>query len=47
MKNYADMIKAIQKVIKEYQNYNPREFIVQNYSMQAVVDGYREYLNAK
>jgi glycosyltransferase involved in cell wall biosynthesis len=47
MQNYEEMIKAIEKIIKDYESYTPREFIVQNYSMQSVVDGYKEYFNAK
>jgi len=47
MRNYEEMIKAIEKVIKDYESYIPREFIVQNYSMQSVADGYKEYFNVK
>lgn len=46
MRNYDAMIDAIDKVIKNYAIYNPRDFIVQNYSMQSVADGYKEYFDA-
>jgi glycosyltransferase involved in cell wall biosynthesis len=46
MRNYDAMIDAIAKVIKNYDIYNPRDFIVQNYSMQSVTDGYKEYFDA-
>jgi hypothetical protein len=40
------MLKSIEKVIHNYKEYSPRDFIVQNYSMQSVADGYKEYFNA-
>lgn len=46
MRNYDAMIYAIDKVIKNYDIYNSRDFIVQNYSMQSVADGYKEYFDA-
>lgn len=47
MQNYEEMLNAIEKVIKNYDKYKPREFIASNYSMQSVSDGYREYFNAQ
>ncbi len=46
MRNYDAMIDAIDKVIKNYSVYNPRDFIVQNYSMRSVADQYKEYFDA-
>ena len=46
MRNYNAMTDAIEKVIKNYDKYNPRDFIVQNYSTQSVADGYKEYFDA-
>lgn len=46
MRNYDEMLNAIEKVTKNYATYKPRDFIVQNYSMQSVADGYKEYFDA-
>lgn len=45
MRDYEDMLAAIEKVIKDYDNYKPREFILENYSMKSVTDDYKEYFN--
>jgi glycosyltransferase involved in cell wall biosynthesis len=47
MRDYDDMLKAIGKVIQNYEQYSPRKFIVENYSMQSVANGYKEYFNDK
>jgi len=45
IRNYDAMTDAIEKVIKNYDKYNPRNFIVHNYSMISVSDGYKEYFD--
>lgn len=45
IRNYDAMIDAIGKVINNYTIYNSRDFIVQNYSMQSVSNGYKEYFD--
>jgi glycosyltransferase involved in cell wall biosynthesis len=46
-RNYDDMLKAIVKIIKNYDNYKPREFIKENYSMDSIINGYRAYFNVR
>lgn len=46
MRNYDDMLEAIEKVIINYDKYSPRDFIEQNYSMESVSAGYKEYFDA-
>lgn len=45
IRDYKDMKNAIDKVINTYGQYQPREFILENYSMQSVADGYKEYFS--
>ena len=45
MDDYNDMISAIKTVIEADVAYQPREFIVKNYSMESVVKGYRDYFS--
>jgi glycosyltransferase involved in cell wall biosynthesis len=47
MRNYDDMLLAIKKVIENYNNYKPREYIINKYSNKSVSYGYKEYFNDK
>jgi L-malate glycosyltransferase len=47
IRNYEEMIKAVGRVVRNQEAYRPRQFVIQNYSMQSVADGYREFFNAK
>ena len=43
----AEMRDAIKKCVEQYDKYSPRELVVEKYSRQSVVAGYRQvlYLN--
>lgn len=45
--NYEEIVKAIVKVIKNNSQYKPREFILEKYSKDSVVFGYKEYFGDK
>ena len=42
--NLASFISAVTQCISNLKNYQPRDFILENYSREAVVEGYREFL---
>jgi glycosyltransferase involved in cell wall biosynthesis len=45
--DYDKMKQAIIRIVNNYEEYNPRDFIIKNYSKQIVSNGYKEYFNDK